>query len=118
MKTVLSAVLLMSSVTASHAARDLPDIASLVQREGPAVVNISTSQTVVNMVVCLVWRRMIHLTKCVCFNLRQFPTARISGQPLGSGFIISNDIHSYHSTLSVMPTRLPPLLTSANSRRE
>ena len=91
-KLFLSAVLLMSSVTASHAARDLPDIASLVQREGPAVVNISTSQTVVNSggVPGLAeddpFNEMLRR-----FNPRQFQPREYQANSLGSGFIISND---------------------------
>lgn len=91
-KLLFSALLLVSSVTVSQAARELPDIASLVQREGPAVVNISTSQTVVNSggVPGLAeddpFNEMLRR-----FNPRQFQPREYQATSLGSGFIISND---------------------------
>ena len=47
-KLFVSAALLVASIGVSQAARELPDFAALVEKEGPAVVNISTTQTVVN----------------------------------------------------------------------
>jgi serine protease Do len=93
-KLFFSAVLLMSSIGTSYAGagRDLPNIAGLVEREGSAVVNISTSQTVVNSggIPGLaeddpqneILRRLYP---------RQFQPREYQATSLGSGFIISND---------------------------
>ncbi|WP_137936236.1 DegQ family serine endoprotease [Chitinivorax sp. B] len=93
MKKLLSATaLLLASIHVAHAAIASPDIAALVEKEGPAVVNISTTQTVVNNQggpgmseddpFYEFFRR---------FQPRQQPPREFQARSLGSGFIISND---------------------------
>ncbi|MBB5020166.1 serine protease Do [Chitinivorax tropicus] len=92
MKKLLSATaLLLASIPVAYSATASLDVASLVEKEGPAVVNISTTQTVVNNQggpgmseddpFYEFFRR---------FQPRQQPR-EFQARSLGSGFIISQD---------------------------
>ncbi|HUL42108.1 MAG TPA: DegQ family serine endoprotease [Burkholderiales bacterium] len=86
----------VSSSSAPASAASLPDFTSLVQREGPAVVNISTTQTIHEQ---MGYGPMFNLPKddpFYQFFHRFFPPTvpgpqEYQGHSLGSGFIISGD---------------------------
>lgn len=91
-KLILSAAMLFASVGASHAARELPDFAALVEKEGPAVVNISTTQTVVNSGGVPGLSEDDPFNELLRrFNPRQYQPREYQARSLGSGFIISAD---------------------------
>lgn len=91
-KLFVSAALLVASIGVSQAARELPDFAALVEKEGPAVVNISTTQTVVNnggvpgLAEDDPFNELLRR-----FNPRQYQPREYQARSLGSGFIISSD---------------------------
>lgn len=91
-KLFVSAALLIASIGVSQAARELPDFAALVEKEGPAVVNISTTQTVVNnggvpgLAEDDPFNELLRR-----FNPRQYQPREYQARSLGSGFIISSD---------------------------
>ena len=91
-KLFVSAALLVASIGVSQAARELPDFAALVEKEGPAVVNISTTQTVVNnggvpgLAEDDPFNELLRR-----FNPRQYQPREYQARSLGSGFILSSD---------------------------
>lgn len=92
MKQLLaSSLLLLASVASARAASALPDVAGLVEREGTAVVNISTTQTVVNNGGAPGLSEDDSLNELLRrFQPRQQPR-EFQAKSLGSGFIISGD---------------------------
>jgi serine protease Do len=89
---VLLSVMLVTPVVA----RDLPDFAGLAERQGAAVVNISTTQACGRRArVCPAWKKTIRCSTsfdALCRVIRELPGgAEPDNRSLGSGFIVSAD---------------------------
>ncbi len=91
-KLLVSGMLWLASIHVAQAARDLPDFAALVEKEGAAVVNISTTQTVVNNAGVPGLSEDDPFAEMLRrFNPRQYQPREYQTHSLGSGFIVSQD---------------------------
>jgi serine protease Do len=113
--------LVLISVSAFAGAKELPDFTELVTKEGPAVVNISTTQTVTNEAAM---PQVPGVPKgdplydfLRRFGLPQGHPQQFESHSLGSGFIISSDGYILPMWWT-MPMRSPcGSPTSVSSRR-
>ncbi len=95
MKRVLVFIALFISLTTFAQARELPDFTDLVEKLGPSVVNISTTQTVRNEGIFPQIPNLSEDDPMFDFFRRFMPPRKgqkeYQSRSLGSGFIISSD---------------------------
>ena len=95
MKRVIAFFALFLSLTAFSHARELPDFTELVEKQGVAVVNISTTQTVRNENVFPQMPELSEDDPMYDFFRRFMPPRKgqreYQSRSLGSGFILSAD---------------------------
>ena len=95
MKRVLAFITLFISFTTFSQARELPDFTELVEKLGPSVVNISTTQTVRNEGVLPQIPNLSEDDPMFDFFRRFMPPRKgpkeYQSRSLGSGFILSSD---------------------------
>jgi serine protease Do len=119
--TLLSVLWLMSASTLAAPMRPLPDFTSLVEANGPAVVNISTTQATKRQALPGAEPETQDNGPFNDFLRRYFgdeepPPEFFDNKSLGSGFIISSD--GYILTCAHVVDNATEILVRLNDRRE